>query len=104
MEKVEVSLLKLGIPLSLKGYEELEKAVELKIQNPDISLGEITTNIMERNKESFSAVSRRLYRMVETCYPMMDEEKKLLVFGASERVTTNEFIRTVAYSFRKGFI
>lgn len=101
---VKEFMLKSGAKMSLKGYDELKKCIEMAIEEPDVPVSKIQMVIAEREGSTYPRIERNIRTCIEKAYPFMDKELKRTLFSRKERVTAGDYIKSVAYAIRKGVI
>ena len=90
--------------MSLKGYDMLKQAIELRIENPATSVGDIFLKISIKSGCTIYAVERNVKTVLLKAYPLMDTKLKETIFMNRTSVTVTEYIKSVAYAIRNNVI
>ena len=97
-------MVKSGCDMTSRCYEYLPIALEIAIENPDMSLGMVLTNTAKERGKTYSAISKGLERLIVEGYKNIDADIKEKLFDNRESVTTGKYIRAVSYAIRNGII
>ena len=102
--KIEEFMYLSGCNMALRGYEYLKNAIEIRMENPDMTVQEIFRKTADCKNKTFWAVKQSVDRTIQTSYPDMDKGLKDKLFRSKESVATGEYIKVVAYSLKNNLI
>ena len=101
---VQEFMTKSGASMHMKGYDMLKQAIELRIANPDTSVGDIFLKISIKSDCTIYAVEKNIKTVLLKAYPLMDQKLKNTIFMNRTSVTVAEYIKNVAYAIRNRII
>ena len=93
-----------GANMALNGYDHLKNAIEIRMENPDMTVQNVLHQVAERKNKTFWAVKQSVDRTIQTSYPNMDKGLKDKLFRSKKSVATGEYIKVVAYSLKNNLI
>lgn len=93
-----------GCNMALKGYDYLKSAIEIRMENQDMTVQNVMHQVAERKNRTFWSVKQSIDRTIQTNYPDMDKGLKDKLFRNKESVTTGEYIKVVAYALKNNLI
>lgn len=93
-----------GIPVNLKGFIVVERAIEFCIKNPEISSMELYEAMANECNTTPTGAERRIRIALERGFGLMDESLKRKLFGIKEKIRNTEYVKTVAYAIKNHVI
>lgn len=93
-------MLKSGVPACLKGFELLQRAIEICMEDPEISCMELYEVLGNEKGISKIAAERRIRTAVKRGFNDMDKNLKQRLFGDKVYIRNNDYIKNVAYAIK----
>lgn len=93
-------MLKSGVPAALKGFELVKRAIEICMENPEISCMELYEVLGNEKGISKGAVEHRIRTAIKRGFNDMDKNLKQRLFGDKVHIRNNDYIKNVAYAIK----
>ena len=96
---------KSGIPLHLKGYENVKKSIEILIEHPEFNMKQVWSEASEALHCNYNNVERNIRFIINESYKNMDSNIKKTCFNGKKKTpTTAEYLKSVACAIRNNLI
>lgn len=90
---IESVMLEIGIPLRLKGFNYIKEAIQMKMENPNISMKEIYYALSERYDSNPNRVERNFRTTLDAAKKSIDVNNKLAVWVLDSTKSTERLAR-----------
>lgn len=103
---VQEFMQKSGIPNKLRGYEFIKKAIELKLENPNMNMSQIKMRIGVENGVTVVSIEKCIGWAIDNGFPNMNHMLRNVMFDYCKDAipTPKEYIEGVAYAIRNNII
>ena len=97
-------MVKSGISVHLKGFEAVEYAINICMENSEIDTMKIYEIVSNKFGISEKGAERRIRFAIKQGFNLMDEKLKLTLFGNKVYIRNRDYLKTVAYAIKNHVI
>lgn len=101
---VQEFMQKTGLKVHENGYDLMEKAINLHMQEPESTMTEIYYELAGISRKSYMAIARCIARSVEKASMRMDAGLKEKLFKDEKKISAGVFVKTASYALRNHLI
>ena len=93
-----------GVPLHMRGYDLIKESLEMLVENPNMSICKIDDTLARNRNSSNAAIKSNIRTAIVRGYPKLDANIKNVLFGNAEKISTAEYLKSIATAIRNNII